>query len=109
MGWIANFMASSVLTGFMVGLAIVIATGQLDKILGVESEGGNVLQELGSMLSQFSDWDWPTICVGVVALGRLVPDRGVRPEAPGSFDRDAGGDCGIGHLRLRRLRDSCGR
>ena len=38
MGWIANFMASSVLTGFMVGLAIVIAVGQLDKILGIEVE-----------------------------------------------------------------------
>ena len=43
MGWIANFMASSVLAGFMVGLAIVIAVGQLDKVLGIESEGDNVL------------------------------------------------------------------
>ena len=64
MGWIANFMASSVLSGFMVGLAIVIAVGQADKILGVETEGGNVLRELGSMFEQFSDWDWPTIVVG---------------------------------------------
>jgi SulP family sulfate permease len=57
LGWIAHFMASSVLSGFMVGLAIVIAVGQLDKILGIESEGGNVLEEFASMFSQFSDWD----------------------------------------------------
>lgn len=85
MGWISNFMASSVLTGFMVGLAIVIATGQLDKILGVESEGGNVLQELGSMLSQFSDWDWPTIAVGVAALAALFLIEEFAPKLPGAL------------------------
>jgi len=85
MGWIANFMASSVLTGFMVGLAIVIAVGQLDKILGIESEGGNVLQELGSMFEQFSDWDWPTILVGVVALAALFLIERYLPRLPGAL------------------------
>ena len=85
MGWIANFMASSVLSGFMVGLAIVIAVGQLDKILGVESEGDNVLQELGSMLEQFSDWDWPTVAVGVVALAALFLIEEYAPKLPGAL------------------------
>jgi high affinity sulfate transporter 1 len=85
MGWIANFMASSVLSGFMVGLAIVIAVGQLDKILGVESEGDNVLAELGSMLEQFSDWDWPTIIVGVVALAALFAFHEFAPRIPGAL------------------------
>ncbi|MDH4017360.1 MAG: SulP family inorganic anion transporter, partial [Actinomycetota bacterium] len=71
MGWIANFMATSVLAGFMVGLAIVIAVGQLDKILGIEAEGDNVVADLRSMLAQFSDWDWPTIMVGMGALAAL--------------------------------------
>ncbi|MDJ0791289.1 MAG: SulP family inorganic anion transporter [Acidimicrobiia bacterium] len=85
MGWIANFMASSVLTGFMVGLAIVIAVGQLDKILGVESEGDNVLQELGSMFEQFSDWDWPTIAVGMIALAALFLIEEYLPKVPGAL------------------------
>jgi SulP family sulfate permease len=85
MGWIANFMASSVLAGFMVGLAIVIAVGQLDKILGVESEGGNVLQELDSMIDQFGDWDWPTILVGVGALAALFLIEEFLPRIPGAL------------------------
>ena len=85
MGWIANFMASSVLSGFMVGLALVIAVGQLDKILGVESEGGNVLQELGSMLEQFTDWDWPTIAVGAAALAALFLIEEFAPTLPGAL------------------------
>jgi high affinity sulfate transporter 1 len=85
MGWIANFMASSVLSGFMVGLAIVIAVGQADKILGVETEGGNVLQELGSMLEQFADWDWPTIAIGVAALAALFLIERFLPKVPGAL------------------------
>ena len=85
MGWIANFMASSVLAGFMVGLAIVIAVGQLDKILGVETEGGNVLQELESMIDQFGDWDWPTILVGVGALAALFLIEEFLPRIPGAL------------------------
>jgi len=85
MGWIANFMASSVLSGFMVGLAIVIAVGQLDKILGIESEGGNVLQELGSMLEQLADWDWPTIAIGAAALAALFLIARFLPKVPGAL------------------------
>ena len=85
MGWISNFMASSVLSGFMVGLAIVIAVGQLDKILGIESEGGNVLQELGSMFEQFGDWDWATVAIGVVALVSLFLIAEFTPKVPGAL------------------------
>ena len=85
MGWIANFMASSVLAGFMVGLAIVIAVGQLDKVLGVEAEGNNVLQELWSMVEQFSDWHWPTVVVGVVALASLFLFHEYLPRIPGAL------------------------
>ena len=85
MGWISNFMASSVLSGFMVGLAIVIAVGQLDKILGVETEGGNVLQELGSMLEQFSDWNWAAVAVGAAALAALFLIEEFAPKIPGAL------------------------
>jgi high affinity sulfate transporter 1 len=85
MGWIANFMASSVLSGFMVGLAIVIATGQLDKILGIEAEGDNVLEDLWSMLEQFSDWDWPTVAVGAAALAALFLIEEYLPRLPGAL------------------------
>jgi high affinity sulfate transporter 1 len=85
MGWISNFMATSVLSGFMVGLAIVIAVGQLDKMLGIESEGGNVLQELGSMLEQFADWDWATVTIGAVALAALFLIHALVPKVPGAL------------------------
>ncbi len=85
MGWIANFMASSVLSGFMVGLAIVIAVGQLDKIFGIDAEGDNVLQDLGSILEQFSEWSWPTIAIGAAALAALFLIAASLPKLPGAL------------------------
>jgi high affinity sulfate transporter 1 len=84
-GWVANFMAASVLSGFMVGLAVVIAVGQLDKIFDVESEGDNVLGELWSILEQFDDWDWPTIAIGIGALIALFVIEEFLPRLPGAL------------------------
>ena len=69
----------------MVGLAIVIAVGQLGKIFGVESEGDNVIQELRSILSQFSDWSWATIAIGVIALALLFTIEEYWPRLPGAL------------------------
>lgn len=85
MGWIANFMSASVLAGFMVGLAIVIAVGQLDKVVAVEAEGENVVRELGSMVRQLPDWDWPTVLIGVVALASLFLIEEYLPKIPGAL------------------------
>ena len=85
MGWVANFMASPVLDGFMVGLALVIAVGQLDKIFGIESEGENIPAELWSILEQFVDWSWPTIAVGVISLALLFLIEEYYPKIPGAL------------------------
>ncbi|MGI9586140.1 MAG: SulP family inorganic anion transporter [Acidimicrobiia bacterium] len=85
MGWIANFMASSVLAGFMVGLAIVIAVGQLDKLLGVEAEGDNVVQELWSMITQIGDWHWATVVIGVIGIAALFLFEEYLPRVPGAL------------------------
>jgi high affinity sulfate transporter 1 len=85
MGWVANFMAAPVLAGFMVGLAVVIAVGQLDKVLGIEAVSGNVTQELRSMLNQISEWSWPTIIIGLTALALLFLLEETMPRLPGAL------------------------
>ena len=41
MGWVSNFMAEPVLKGFIIGLALIVALGQADKLVGVDAEGDN--------------------------------------------------------------------
>ncbi len=46
MGFIARFFARPVLDGFIVGLGIFIAVGQLPKLVGVEKSDGNTIRQL---------------------------------------------------------------
>lgn len=72
MGLVANFMARPVLDGFIIGLANTVGVSQLDKMFCIEKEVANVIQELGSIARQFSDWDPATMVVGFVSLAALI-------------------------------------
>ncbi len=85
MGWVSNFMARPVLDGFIIGLAITIAVGQLDKMFGIESEGSNTIRELGSILRQLPDWDVPTMIVGFVSLAVLFLMHKYTPRIPAAL------------------------
>ena len=47
-GKVVFFIPSSVITGFTSGIAIIIATGQIDNFFGVTSNGGNTIEKLFS-------------------------------------------------------------
>jgi len=85
MGWITNFMSKAVMAGFILGMSIQIIVGQLDKMLGVEAEGENTVQELWSALSQFSDWDWATLLMGVGALLLIFAIERFIPKLPAAL------------------------
>jgi SulP family sulfate permease len=85
MGWVSNFMARPVLDGFIIGLAITIAIGQLDKMFGIESDGHNTIREFGSILRQVSDWDVPTMIVGFSSLAVLFLMRRYTPRIPAAL------------------------
>lgn len=85
MGWVANFMARPVLDGFIIGLAITIAVGQLDKMFGIEKEGANTIRELGSIVRQFSDWHAATMVVGFTSLAVLFAMHKYTPRIPAAL------------------------
>jgi MFS superfamily sulfate permease-like transporter len=84
-GALANFLSDPVLKGFLVGLAIVVATGQLNKILGYEVEGGGVLYELLQYVVNIAETHWPTLAVGLVSLVLLFAIERWLPKVPGAL------------------------
>jgi len=85
MGWVSNFMARPVLEGFIIGLAITIAVGQADKLFGIEKDGSNTVQELGSLVRQFSSWDIATMAVGFGSLALLFLMHKYTPRIPAAL------------------------
>lgn len=85
MGLVANFMARPVLDGFIIGLANTVGVSQLDKMFCIEKEVANVIQELGSIARQFSDWDPATMVVGFVSLAALILMHKYTPRIPAAL------------------------
>ena len=46
LGKLVSYLPSPVITGFTSGIAIIIATGQIDNFFGVTSTGGNTIEKL---------------------------------------------------------------
>jgi SulP family sulfate permease len=85
LGFIARFFAKPVLDGFIVGLGIFIAVGQLPKLVGVEKADGNTIRQFVSVIGELDTWDWLTVAVGVASLAVLFLLARFAPKVPGAL------------------------
>lgn len=83
MGFVARFFARPVLEGFIVGLGLYIAIGQLPKVVGIEKPSGDTLSVLAHTIADVGSWQWTTVAVGIVALAALFAFARFAPKLPG--------------------------
>jgi SulP family sulfate permease len=83
MGFVARFFARPVLEGFIVGLGLYIAIGQLPKVVGIEKPSGDTLSVLVNTFADISSWEWTTVAVGVIGLLALFGLARFAPKLPG--------------------------
>jgi sulfate permease, SulP family len=82
-GFVADFFARPVMTGFVAGLALVIAVGQLSKLFGVEGGGTGFFGKLLELIGQLPDSSLISFLIGVGALALILVLRRVAPKVPG--------------------------
>jgi high affinity sulfate transporter 1 len=71
LGFITQFLSKPVMDGFVMGLAVFVAVGQLNKLFGVEKPDGNTVERLLGILRELPEADWTTFLVGAGALAAL--------------------------------------
>jgi sulfate permease, SulP family len=71
LGWVTQFLSKPVMDGFVVGLAIFVVVGQLNKMFGVAKGEGNTFQKLFAVIKQLPEANWVTFAVGAAALALL--------------------------------------
>ena len=87
LGVLADFLSRPVLDGFIVGVAITIVVGQLDKILGfeiVEPELA-VIPDLLAIIPNLGMIHWATLVVGLVSLAVLFLMERFVPRIPAAI------------------------
>jgi high affinity sulfate transporter 1 len=83
LGWVADYFSTSVLLGFLTGLALTLLAGQLDEFTGVAVEGDTPLQEYASFVTGFAGGvDRLELLVGALCLVALLVGSRWLPRFP---------------------------
>ncbi|MCP4168021.1 MAG: SulP family inorganic anion transporter, partial [Chloroflexi bacterium] len=85
LGILADFFSRPVLAGFIVGVAITIAVGQLDKLLGYEVDDLRFIPEILVIIANFGQVHWATLTVGLVSLALLFLMHRYTPKIPAAL------------------------
>ena len=82
-GRLTGLLSHPVISGFTSAAAIVIATSQLDKLLGVSiGRPDSWLARLGAIATELPSTHLPTLVVGGLAIAMLVFGRRLHPRFP---------------------------
>jgi len=71
LGFITQFLSKPVMDGFVVGLAVFVTVGQLNKLFGVEKPEGNTVEKLVGIVRELPQASLTTVAVGALALAAL--------------------------------------
>jgi len=74
LGMLVDFLSHPVVVGFTNAAALIIATSQLSKLLGVEAERGAAHYETvwNVLVAAYHHLHWPTVAMSVIAIGLMV-------------------------------------
>ncbi|NUT49166.1 MAG: sulfate permease [Saccharothrix sp.] len=85
LGRFSQFFSESVLTGFVTGLALVIAIKQVPKILGTEGGGEGFFERCWIVITQLGDVHVLTLLTGLVAIAVITAIERFAKRVPASL------------------------
>jgi len=111
MGWVAAFVSTPVMRGFIEGLVYVTIIGQVPHLLGISGASGNFFTKLWHVLQHLPDVSLAPALTGVLCLVAMLLLRHLAPAVPaalvvmaaativiGLFGGEATGVHVVGHL-----------
>ena len=84
LGFITQFLSRPVMEGFVFGLAVFVAVGQLPKLFGLAKGPGDTIRQFIHLVAHLGDSSWVTFAVGAVAVALLFALDRV-PGVPGGL------------------------
>ena len=82
LGFVTQFLSKPVMDGFVLGLAVFVAVGQVNKLFGVEKPEGNTVEKLIGVLRELPEANWTAFAVGAVAMLLLFGLPRINPRLP---------------------------
>ncbi len=85
LGFIADFLSRTVLIGFLTGVGVQVAIGQISGMLGIPGGGSGPAQKLVKDFQQLDQISWTTFAVSVAVLVVIVGSRMISKKIPGAL------------------------
>jgi high affinity sulfate transporter 1 len=85
LGFLADFLSRSVLIGFLTGVGIQVAMGQVSGMLGVSDGSGGTLEKFATTLSNIGDTNTATLAVSLGVLVVILGCRKIDKRIPGAL------------------------
>lgn len=85
LGFLANFLSRTVLVGFLTGVGIQVAAGQLPEMLGVHATGGGIVAKLVGTVRAATHVTVATVIVSAAVIIVVVGMRRVTRRVPGAL------------------------
>ena len=85
MGWVAAFIPTPVMRGFIEGLVCVTIIGQVPHLLGISGTSGNFFTKLWYVLNHLSDAGLAPVLTGILSLALMLLFRRFAPSVPAAL------------------------
>src|SRR5580704_4982522 len=85
MGWVAAFIPTPVMRGFIEGLVCVTIIGQVPHLLGIEGTSGNFFTKLWLVLQHLPDASLIPVLIGLLSLAAMQLLRHLAPRVPAAL------------------------
>ena len=82
LGFITQFLSKPVMDGFVTGLAIFVAVGQLNKLFGVPKPEGNTVRKFFGVIKELPEANWAAFAIGAIAILLLAGLPKLNPRIP---------------------------
>jgi high affinity sulfate transporter 1 len=85
MGWVAAFIPTPVMRGFIEGLVWVTIIGQVPHLLGIGGMSGNFFTKLWFVLQHLADAALAPVLTGILSLALMLSLRRLAPSVPAAL------------------------
>ena len=96
MGWVAAFVSTPVMRGFIEGLVYVTIIGQVPHLIGIEGVSGNFFTKVWNVLQHLSDASFAPVLTGLLSLTAMQLLRHFAPRVPAALIVMIGATASIG-------------
>ena len=103
LGFLADFLSRTVLVGFLTGVGIQVALGEITGMLGLKGGGHGTLGKIITDLQQIDYINWYAVAISMIVLAVTVGCKRISRKVPGALIAVIGATAASWALNLEAL------